>query len=717
MRITTRLASGVGAALVLISASPAFAQTDDGEADQGASTPTMEVEASTSTMEVEVGIGGYAHPDLALPVVVDVTSEVLIVGQLEVTAGGSTVTTEVEIPAGSVKQFVVDAAPPGSRSQVEVTLVRIAGEERQVVAEESLRVSFPSSEVLVGVIGVEGIDTALRSAATTPLEREIVPLVVDAASLGRGGGPLGYLVIDPAAASDLSEDTIRRLAAWVGDGGRVIAPAAVLDEFAAVDGGSPLLSVPAAVTRLGRGELIAVEDVAALTVDQWSAVVRDVPPLGLARTEGEFTAAESSLVGAATAGREASVPALPWLLVGIIVFVLLVGPVNFLLLRRLGRPEAAWVTVPVLSAVFVAAFWIIGRSSLQDFTLTLASVVFDDGLEAREETALVLQTEEGGTHTLALPAGWAAAPTAGIGVETGVARTSGNGAILVDFDLEDLGVGATQATAAASPVAVDVSVTAGDRQITVGVVNRTGVEFWAWGIVVDGVAVASDEALPAGGEAEASARTFGGVGGEVFEPVISVAVSRRLFYDDRFDSADFQMMTGLAGASERQAGQLRREGVYFFGFTDAAPAALAVDGRAAAAEGTTLVVKRVTLDTDTLIALGRAEPDIVSISGASTIEQYSGQVWAYGAQEVVFRYVVPDGVSQSVQVDPGGSQLREVAAYDWAVGEFVTVAWGEDLDRFLSPAGEIVLRARPPAERFFDEGIQLYRYAATWGAA
>ena len=52
---------------------------------------------------------------------------------------------------------------------------------------------------------------------------------------------------------------------------------------------------------------------------------------------------------------------------------------NFLLLRRMGKPEWAWLTVPALSVVFVGGFWIIGRTSLQDFTVTSATVVVDDG--------------------------------------------------------------------------------------------------------------------------------------------------------------------------------------------------------------------------------------------------------------------------------------------------------------------------------------------------
>ena len=50
---------------------------------------------ATFTIDVSIGLQGYAHPDEPIPVVVDITSEELIVGRLDVGAGGATQRTAI----------------------------------------------------------------------------------------------------------------------------------------------------------------------------------------------------------------------------------------------------------------------------------------------------------------------------------------------------------------------------------------------------------------------------------------------------------------------------------------------------------------------------------------------------------------------------------------------------------------------------------------------
>ena len=664
------------------------------------------------TVDIEIGLAGYAHPDEALPVVVDITSEELIVGRLEVASGGTTVSEEVEVPAGSIKQYVVEGAAPGSRRQVSVSLIRVAGDTEEVLDRQSLRVVLPADEVLVGVLDVDGIDTNLRSAASAPMGRKIVPLTVTGAAMEAGGGPLSYLVVGDAGS--LSPDAVTRLSGWIRGGGRVIGAPAELDEFAALGSGDLLDGAPAEISRLGLGELIVVEDPASLSVDAWSAVLRDLPPLGLVRRDTGFGFGDASLVAAATAGREASVPALPWLLAGILLFVVLVGPVNFMVLRRLERPELAWLTVPVLSLAFVAAFWFVGRAQLQPFTVTSAAVRIDDGFSARSSGALVLQTESGGDHELELPATWQAVPAkASFGLQTGNARTA-DGRSVVDFELEDLGVGVAQAQWEDAPVEITIEIAPGDRSIDVTVTNGSDLDFWSWGVVVDGTAIASDEALAPGSTGLVTARTLGLGFSSSYEPIMSAAVQRKLFYADEYTNEDFQALAALSGVAEDELPGLRRSGLYFFGFTDQIEPELAVDGQRGAAPGTTLVVKVIPRTDELMNALGRARPDVLAVTGASTVEEYDGRLWAYGAEEVVLRYVLPTELGGAVRVDPGTTQLREVDVFDWAAGEFVATTWAADLTPYVSAGGELVVRGHPQADRFFDEGLVLNRFAAEW---
>ena len=148
------------------------------------------------TIDVSVGLQGYAHPDEPIPIVVDITSEELIVGRLDIGAGGTTVRTAIEIPANSAKQYVVYGAPPGDRRTVTVNLVRVVDGEDEVLERQSIRLVLPSGELLVGLLGSDGLTTALRSAVSSPLATEIVPLPVSGAALARCSGITGFSVLE-----------------------------------------------------------------------------------------------------------------------------------------------------------------------------------------------------------------------------------------------------------------------------------------------------------------------------------------------------------------------------------------------------------------------------------------------------------------------------------------------------------------------------------------
>ena len=99
------IGAALAGALVLAIAPSALAQSDD-------DAPAAD---TTYTIDVTVGLQGYAHPDEPVPVVVDITSEELIVGRLDIGAGGATQRTAIEVPANSAKQYVVYGAAPGDR--------------------------------------------------------------------------------------------------------------------------------------------------------------------------------------------------------------------------------------------------------------------------------------------------------------------------------------------------------------------------------------------------------------------------------------------------------------------------------------------------------------------------------------------------------------------------------------------------------------------------
>lgn len=51
-------------------------------------------------------------------------------------------------------------------------------------------------------------------------------------------------------------------------------------------------------------------------------------------------------------------PTFPWLVIWLIAYMVVAGPVNFLLLRKKRRPEWAWVTTPSLAVLFAIALYV-----------------------------------------------------------------------------------------------------------------------------------------------------------------------------------------------------------------------------------------------------------------------------------------------------------------------------------------------------------------------
>ena len=694
----------VGVACIAATAlpgAPAAAQTGD-----GAEPPIL------YTMDVSAGFDGYVHPDRPVPVVVDLTASELVVGRLDVLSGGSVVSTDVELPAGGVKQYVIEGVAPGDRRRITVRLVRT--DDGETLAEQTLPLLVPRGEVLVGVLGIDGIDTVLRSAKSTPRGGEVRPVRLDAAALTDGGGPLAYVIAGPGALSSLTSDQLRGLTRWVDTGGRLVGSPAELETVGEVGNGDPLAGTPATLTRFGRGELTVVPDPATLDADEWTRLLRDVPPLGLVRQFDEF-GGDAGLVGAATAGREASVPALPWLLAGIVLFVLLVGPANFLLLRRIRRPELAWLTLPLLSAVFVAAFWIVGRSQLSDFTVSHAGVLVDAGGEVTGRAGLALQTASGGKHDLSLPVGWdARAPSSGAsGLQVGELAGSRDGRSQVVFQLEDLGVGVVEGSWSDEDVAIDIAVVFSGGTIDVTVSNNSDWQFSSWGLVVNGVGLGARQPLTPGTSSELTARLTAGSG--FYEPVITTALSRSGLAGS--DQRDYAVAYTLALATEQLVPTLRDDGsVFFFGVTDGVTPDIEVDGKAGRSEGSILVLKEREFDDSELGQLGRALPALLDVVGASSIEQYYNEVYAYGADEVYLRYVVPAGITGTLRVDPGRTQFNRAEVFSWQDNNFVVVSWGDALDpaRFMSPAGEVVVKAVAAGDNFFDDTLRLDRFALQW---
>jgi hypothetical protein len=667
--------------------------------------------AKTWSLEASVGVGGFIDPDRDTVVDVEISSEVLLLGRIDVSSGGITTSESIEVPAGGVKTLQITASPVLDRRLVTLKLFDTSGDEARELESLQLRVTVPLRSVVVGLVGADAAEAALRAATPQPVDFDIEIVRAPVDGLAAGLPIVDYLVVGPDGLDTADGDTIEAIVDWVDRGGAIVGAPGDLGAVADAGAASPWPGTAFAVATFGEGELVAVSQVSAVTVEDWGTILRPIDNPGLIRNAGFEQG--PGLVSAASAGREAAVPGLSWLLAGIVLFVLLVGPVNFLLLRRLKRPELAWFTVPALSVLFVAGFWLAGRAQVADAAVTSAAIFVESEGSVTGRAAAVMQVANGGDRVLAFPEGWQIAPAQGFGFAAGTRDGDDPGRIT--FTLEDLGVGAAEARIElAEPLPVDVTV--GDDGSTT-VRNDSPYTFWSWGLIVDGVGftvTGRDGELQTGatGELTVAQRSRG----TRYEPVVLETAQRRAFADPDFYETTYQVLSALSYQAEALHRDLLRDGTYFFGFTDSLDTAVSVDGRTIEAAGSTLFVKEFALPAS-LLRDRPVLPTLLDVEGSATIEQYYDEIYAYGADTFWLHYDIPAVSAGSAIIRPSFTQLQDVEVYDWSSAAFVPYDWGDPLDltSLRSPGGDLVVKAGlPDNQEFFEESFRLQNFELEW---
>ncbi len=338
--------------------------------------------AGAATVNATAGIGGYVHPDRPVRITVEVASPALLVGEMVVELGGLSREVPVEVPGGGEKVYEV-IMPPSDGGRLTVSLVADGGDQ---IVSQHVPLSVPDDELLVGLLGAPETAAVLGSVRSTPLGRPVAPIEVAPADLA-DPGPLGYLVAGAGDLEALDPGQLSGVVSWVRRGGRVIAEEGDLSVFEG----------EADPARSSAHPPFSVRDAASSSPWRASAAWRrrpgpvccaTFPPLGSAATSSPNR--PRNLLPAAMATSEALVPDISWLLVAILGYALIVGPVNLMVLRRIGRRELAWVTVPVISVLAVAGFWLAGRSRVSEEVLRHASVVVADADTASGGSVVML---------------------------------------------------------------------------------------------------------------------------------------------------------------------------------------------------------------------------------------------------------------------------------------------------------------------------------------
>jgi hypothetical protein len=354
-----------------------------------------------------------------------------------------TVRRFVEMPAGARKVVMLYVQPEAFQREVAVTYDEPNG---AVNAKVDVRVLEQSNDQVVVVGDGTG---ALRPQLIGDGELSgSEPIALGPSDIPERPEPLGGLaaIVWAGDSSELNEAQRRAVERWVGEGGRLVvigggdwqartagfADLLPLENLAAVDGVSQdafaafsgeaeapvaTATVSTGDLRDGATELIGADDGEVLVsmrpigagrviflgtdlaTDEfrgWSGATRlwsRLLPTNAALEQffgGQFPVRqemENAMSGALSTLPALDVPPAELLLVVIVAYILLIGPISYFVLRRVDRRELAWVTAPILVVLFTACSYGIGR------TMKGGDVVVN-------EISVVRTTSEGGSATV-----------------------------------------------------------------------------------------------------------------------------------------------------------------------------------------------------------------------------------------------------------------------------------------------------------------------------
>lgn len=370
----------------------------------------------TPMMEARILLGAHARIGSWVAISVHLKNDGPAVrGELRLAGGTQGQTrfgTVVDLPTQSDQVYVLYAQPPTFGTELSVLLV---DGEKTIVSTKAKFTIHDAARLVVAVIA-EHPERIVGSVNLLPNANQLAPLIVsiapeDLPERVEAWGAVDRIIWQDVDSERLSNPQLDALRGWVASGGRLVIaggtvgpkalsafPDTLLPYRPVVTADVPAASLsgilgalPTTATTLpalsgaligGRalatvgGQVVAGERpygsglVTLLGFDpsvDWIAKTdtaqnlwrRLLPP----RTTGGLSFTDdSNLVNAVTQLPALALPPIAGLLGLLGAYILLIGPVNYLVLRRLDRREWAWITMPILIAVFAAGAYVFGAA-------------------------------------------------------------------------------------------------------------------------------------------------------------------------------------------------------------------------------------------------------------------------------------------------------------------------------------------------------------------
>ena len=348
--------------------------------------------------------------------------------------GLGTFTAPMILPrgAGDARVPVLVSIPERTQLEIQVFVVNGRGGKGEVVTYKTfdkipvrmdplVLVAVSQTPDALGYLSGEGVGVyqangVLRPATQprqkggyrAPNSEEAAPLrvqqVTDPADLPESA--VGYDVagmvyigpdIPPDALSDTQTDALRR---WVAGGGCLVVSGDKLrasERFRTWTPPAPVSpgkAAPFAVARYGRGAVLTLGfDPSApgfaeshQKVSVWRAIARAgvaAPSVGASvadRESGYYGyRANSGFLDSVMHAPGLRAPGIEAIGIFLLVYLVLVAPVNYLILKRLGRRELAWLTIPLLVALFSLGAYFFGLQTKGSQTVQNTATVIELG--------------------------------------------------------------------------------------------------------------------------------------------------------------------------------------------------------------------------------------------------------------------------------------------------------------------------------------------------
>lgn len=386
--------------------------------------PTPRAAVAASTAALEVGYDGSVRPARPFPVQVTVTTDRLVRGTIEVRSvmvNGPSAEQEVrlpvEVPGGGAKRYVliVPGLPPFGPS-AEISARLLDREGRVLAVSPGVTARFSAERELVGLLAGARRGREVPGPAPLAVDTGVASFyAVDAEDLAAAPAalePLGTILAGSGDVAAMADGTRRRFLAWLERGGSLVVDTPAGSKIAGLP--AEWQPGPAGHHRAGLGRVIA--DPGGFASGDWSG--RLFPTANAASADPRFGPFGGDSRGIAqTLADDAGVrvPQLGWLLLFLIAYALIVGPIMGLTLQRVGRAELAWVLIPLVAVLFTTGSWVAARGlrgrthaahvSVVEHSPAGATVASFVGVAARGNRETTISLRDGAWSTLQSGAG------------------------------------------------------------------------------------------------------------------------------------------------------------------------------------------------------------------------------------------------------------------------------------------------------------------------